>query len=69
MKLDYLVSRIEASENGGPYVYITFSNPNEFKSGAERAPPFNPFGPNMMSFTSPMGVEDLSNLQKLYGRI
>jgi len=48
MKLDYLVSRIEASENGGPYVYITFSNPNEFKSGAERAPPFNPFGPNMM---------------------
>jgi hypothetical protein len=58
MKLDYIVSRIEASQDGGPYVYVTFSNPSEFKSGADRGPQFNPFGPNMMAFTSP---EDLMN--------
>jgi hypothetical protein len=59
MKMDYIVSRIEASQDGGPYVYVTFSNP---KSGADRGPQFNPFGPNMMAFTSP---EDLmKNLPK-----
>jgi hypothetical protein len=58
LKMDYIVSRIEASQDGGPYVHVTFSNPN----GAERSTPFNPFGPNMMAFTSP---EDLmKNLPK-----
>jgi hypothetical protein len=62
MRLDYIVSRIEASQDGGPYVYVTFSNPNEFKAGAEKGPQFNPFGPNIMAFTSP---EDLmKNLPK-----
>jgi hypothetical protein len=54
MKLDYIVSRIEASQDGSPYVYVTYANPNDFKAGAERPP--NPFGPNMMAFASP---EDL----------
>jgi hypothetical protein len=58
-KMDYIVSRIEASQDGGPYVYVTFSNPNEFKSGADRGAQSNP---NMMAFTSP---EDLmKNLPK-----
>ena len=45
-----------------PYVYVTYVNPNDFKAGADRSPSFNPFGPNMMAFTSP---EDLmKNLPK-----
>jgi hypothetical protein len=27
MKLDYVVSRIEASQDGSPYVYVTYANP------------------------------------------
>ena len=62
MKSDFVVSRIEASQDGSPYVYVTYANPNEFKAGADRSPPFNPFGANMMAFTSP---EDLmKNLPK-----
>ena len=55
MKIDYIVSRIEASQDGTPDVYVTYSNPNDFKAGADRTPQ-NQFGPNMMAFTSP---EDL----------
>jgi hypothetical protein len=67
MKIDYIVSRIEASQDGSPYVYVTYSNPNDFKAGADRRPQFNPFGPNMMAFTSP---EDLmKNLPKAMGNI
>jgi hypothetical protein len=66
MKLDYIVSRIEASQDGGAYVYVTYANPNAFKAGAERTPP-TPFGANMMAFTSP---EDLmKNLPKAMANI
>jgi hypothetical protein len=51
MKKECVVSRIEASQDGSPYVYVTFSDPNDYKPGAER--PQNPFGMNMMAFTSP----------------
>lgn len=62
MKLDYVVSRIEASQDGSPYVYVTYANPNDFKAGAER-----PANPNMMAFTSP---EDLmKNLPKAMANI
>ena len=62
MKFDFVVSRIEASQDGSPYVYVTYANHNEFKAGADRSPPFNPFGANMLAFTSP---EDLmKNLPK-----
>src|SRR5436305_9793314 len=65
MRLDYIVSRIEASQDGSPYVYVTYANPNDFKAGAERPP--NPFGPNMMAFTS---REDLmKNLPKAMANI
>ena len=61
MKSDFVVSRIEASQDGSPYVYVTYTNPNEFKAGADRMQQ-NPFGTNMMAFTSP---EDLmKNLPK-----
>lgn len=32
--------------------YVAFSNPNKFKSDVDRGPQFNPFGPNLISFTS-----------------
>ena len=65
MKKECIVSRIEASQDGSPYVYVTFSDPNDYKPGAEK--PQNPFGMNMMAFTSP---EDLmKNLPKAMGNI
>jgi hypothetical protein len=54
MKKECVISRIEASQDGSPYVYVTFADPDDYKLGAEK--PQNPFGPNMMAFTSP---EDL----------
>jgi len=54
MKMDYVISRIEAALDGNPYVYVTFTDPNDYKAGAEKQQ--NPFGPNTMAFTSP---EDL----------
>ena len=65
MKKDFVISRIEASQDGAPYVYIALNDPNDFKPGAEK--PQNPFGPNMMAFTSP---EDLmKNLPKAMSNI
>ena len=54
MKREYVISRIEASQDGAPYVYVAISDPNDYKQGGEKQQ--NPFGPNMMAFTSP---EDL----------
>ena len=60
MKREYVISRIEASQDGAPYVYVAISDPNDYKQGGEKQQ--NPFGPNMMAFTSP---EDLmKNLPK-----
>ena len=65
MKKDYIVSRIEASQDGAPYVYVAVTDPNDYKQGGERQQ--NPFGPNMMAFTSP---EDLmKNLPKMMSNI
>jgi hypothetical protein len=65
MKKDCVISRIEASQDGSPYVYITFTDPHDYKAGSEKQQ--NPFGPNMMAFTSP---EDLmKNLPKAMGNI
>jgi hypothetical protein len=65
MKKDYIVSRIEASQDGTPYVYVAVTDPNDYKQGGERQQ--NPSGPNMMAFTSP---EDLmKNLPKMMSNI
>ena len=65
MKKDFVISRIEASQDGSPYVYVTLTDPDDYKAGAEK--PQNPFGPNMMAFTSP---EDLmKNLPKAMGNL
>ena len=65
MKKDFIVSRIEAAQDGTPYVYVTFTDPNAYKSEAEGGKQQNPFGSNI--FTSP---EDLmKNLPKAIGDI
>jgi hypothetical protein len=65
MKKDFIVSRIEAAQDGTPYVYVTFSDPNAYKSGVEGGKQQNPIGSNV--FTSP---EDLmKNLPKAIGDI
>ena len=65
MKKDFIVSRIEATQDGTPYVYVTFTDPNAYKSELEGGKQQNPFGSNL--FTSP---EDLmKNLPKAIGDI
>jgi len=70
MKKECVISRIEASQDGSPYVYITFADPGDFKPGAEK--PQNSFGPNMMAFTSPEDMmknlpKAMSNISKAMG--
>jgi hypothetical protein len=65
MKREFIASRIEATQDGSPYVYVTFSDPHDYKPGSDKR--MNPFGPNVMAFTSP---EDLmKNLPKAMGDI
>ena len=67
MKKEYIVAKIEASQEGSPYVYISFTDPNASKSqaaggGAGKSFPQSPFGIGVGTFTSP---EDLmKNLPK-----
>ena len=66
MKKDFVISRIEASQDGSPYVYVTVTDPNDYKAGTER--PRNPFGPNMMAFTSPEDLtKAMANMSKAMG--
>ncbi len=60
MKREFIVARIEASPDGSPYVYVTFSDPKDYK--ADR-PNMTPFGSNVAAFSS---MEDLmKNLPKV----
>ena len=61
MKKEFIVAKVEASTDGSPYIYVTFKDQTEYyKSGDKQT---NPFGPNVMAFTSP---EDLmKNLPKV----
>lgn len=68
MKKEFIVSKIEASQDGSPYVYISITDPNATKSSeggdAGKNLPQSPFGIGMgaVPFTSP---EDLmKNLPK-----
>jgi hypothetical protein len=65
MKKEFMVSRIEAAQDGSPHVFIGFTDPNDYKSG--EAKPLNPFSPKVMGFSSP---EDLmKNLPKAMGKV
>src|SRR5438132_14030067 len=65
MKKEFVFSRIEASQDGAPCIYIALSDPNDFKPGVEKQQ--NPFGPNMMAFTSPEDM--MKNLPKAMGNL
>src|SRR5215216_4406297 len=61
MRREFIVARIEASQDGSPYVYVTFNDPKEYKP--ER-PNMNPFGQNVTS------IEDLmKNMPKVITNI
>ena len=70
MKKDFIVARIEASQDGSPYVYATFSDPNDYRSGEKQQQ--NPFGSNVMAFTSPEDLmknfpKAMSNITNMFG--
>jgi hypothetical protein len=61
MRRDFVVARIEASQDGSPYVYVTFNDPKEYKPDK---PTMNPFGQNVSS------IEDLmKNMPKVITNI
>src|SRR5919108_1477233 len=71
MKKDFIVSRIEASQDGSPYVYVAFSDPNDYKPERQQQQQ-NPFGANVMAFTSPEDLmknlpKAMSNISKMMG--
>jgi hypothetical protein len=67
MKKDYVISKIEASQDGSTYVYVSLtesgtSNAQAAGRGSGKTFPQNPFGVGVGAFTSP---EDLmKNLPK-----
>lgn len=72
MRKEFIVTKIEASQDGSPYVYVVFTDPNEPKSSgghAGRNFPQSPFGIGVgaVPFSSP---EDLmKNLPKAMSNI
>jgi hypothetical protein len=64
MKKEFIVARIEASQDGSPYVYVTFNDPKEYKPNERQT---TPFAPGTMAFSS---VEDLmKNMPKVMANI
>ena len=60
---EFIVSRIEASHDGTPYVHVSFMDP----TSGERQQSMNPFGAKAMTFSSP---EDLmKNLPKAMSNV
>jgi len=67
MRKEFIASKIEASQDASPYVYVSFSDPSDYKSGGEKHQQQNPFGANVMAFTSP--EELMKNLPKAMGNL
>jgi len=60
---EFIVSRIEASHDGTPYVHVSFMD----QTSGERQQPMSPFGVKAMTFSSP---EDLmKNLPKAMSNV
>lgn len=59
MKKEYVVVRIDAATDGGPYVFVTFVEPRDLKESNQAR-----MGPNVMGFNS---MDDLAkNMQKAF---
>jgi hypothetical protein len=71
MRKEFIVAKVEASTDGSPYIFVTFKDPNEYyKSSSDRQA--NPFGPNVMAFTSPEDLmknlpKAMSNITNMFG--
>ncbi|HEY6537118.1 MAG TPA: hypothetical protein VN704_04895 [Verrucomicrobiae bacterium] len=70
MKKDFIVAKVEASTDGSPYIYVTFKDQNEYYKPGEKQS--NPFGPNVMAFTSPEDLmknlpKAMSNITNMFG--
>jgi hypothetical protein len=69
MKKDFIVSKIEASQDGSQYVFVVFTDSNEAKSpggnGAGNSYPQSPFGKSgeAIPFSSPEDI--MKNLPKV----
>src|SRR2546428_10941627 len=64
MRREYIVARIEASQDGTPYVYVTFNDPKEYKPDK---PNVNPFGQGTATFSS---MDDLmKNMPKIMANV
>ena len=64
MKKEFIVARIEGSQDGSPFVYVTFNDPKDYKPRRRQQ---NPFSPNAMAFSS---LDDLmKNMPKVMSNI
>ena len=50
MKKEYVIVRIDAAQDGAPYVVVSLSSTKDFKEGNQ--PQSSPFGPNVMGFSN-----------------
>ena len=70
MKKEFIVAKIEASTDGSPYIYVSFKDPNEYLKAGDKQ--MNPFGSNVMAFTSPEDLmknlpKAMSNISNMFG--
>jgi hypothetical protein len=64
MKKEFIVARIEGSEDGSPFVYVTFNDPKDYKPSERQQ---NPFNPNATGFSS---LDDfVKNMPKVMSNI
>ena len=66
MKKEFIVSRIEATQDGSPYIYLSFSDPSSTSENRNRSPQ-NPFGAHAFAFTSPEDM--MKNLPKAFSNM
>lgn len=66
MKKEFIVSRIEATQDGSPYIYLSFSDPASASESRQRSPS-NPLGAHAFAFTSPEDM--MKNLPKAFSNM
>lgn len=66
MKKEFIVSRIEATQDGSPYIYLSFSDPSSTSENRNRSPQ-SPFGAHAFAFTSPEDM--MKNLPKAFSNM
>lgn len=67
MHKEFVVSRIESSQDGGPYVYISLTDSRSSNTDRPTTQPQSPFGVNAFAFTSPEDM--MKNLPKAFSNM